>query len=186
MQRLGLATFDELYALSIREPERYWTTILAMTGVQWSRPPEQFCDLSRGREFPRWFVGGQLNWTDTIFAWAKDPAHAGRVALVAEREDGVVERRTFAELHEKVRRFAGGLRERGIGKGDRVGFLIEPSIEAIVTMIGLSYVGAVVLPLFSGFGSIRSSPASISAAPRRWWRQQASSAAVASSIGLPS
>ena len=33
-----------------------------------------------------------------------------------------------------------------------MGYLMEPGVEAVVTMIAISYMGAVVMPLFSGFG----------------------------------
>lgn len=153
MKTLGLDSYEALYALSIQEPERYWRALNELCGLRWSTPYEQFVDMSRGREFPHWFAGGRLNWTDTIFAWAKDPAHANRFAVIEEREDGTAARVTYAELHDRVRRFAGGLKALGIGRGDRVGFLVEPCAEAVVTMIGLSYAGAIVLPLFSGFGA---------------------------------
>jgi acetyl-CoA synthetase len=51
-----------------------------------------------------------------------------------------------------VRALAAGLKNLGLERGDRVGYLMEPGIEAVVTMIALSYMGAVIMPLFSGFG----------------------------------
>lgn len=151
-QRLGLADYDALYRFSIEQPERYWQEIVAFCNIRWTRPADAFADFSKGREFPVWFPGGRLNWTDTIFAWAKNPATAGKTAVIAETESGDTAQVTYAELHDRVRRFAGGLREAGIGRGDRVGLLFEPGIEAVVSMIALSYIGAIVLPLFSGFG----------------------------------
>ncbi|MGE0232173.1 MAG: AMP-binding protein [Flavobacteriaceae bacterium] len=153
MERLGLNTYDDLYRLSIEHPDRYWAEILDFCAVQWSKPYEQFADLSRAPEFPKWFVGGEINWVDTIFAFARDPATADKPAVIAEREDGAQSQVTYAELHKRVRKFAGGLKKLGITKGDRIGLLIEPGIEAIVSMIAITYAGAVVMPLFSGFGA---------------------------------
>ena len=149
---LGLKDYDELYRYSIERPADYWRVILKYCGVVWSKDYSAYADFSRGKEFPDWFVGGTLNWTDTIFRWAKDPATASRKAVVAETEDGVVTSVTYAELYEQVRAFAAGLKKLGLKRGDRVGYLMEPGIEAVVTMIGLSYMGAVIMPLFSGFG----------------------------------
>ena len=59
---------------------------------------------------------------------------------------------TFAELIASVRLFAAALKANGVKPGDRVGLLIENGIEANVTLLGLSYLGAIVVPLFSGFG----------------------------------
>ncbi len=152
IERLGVKDYDALYRLSIERPADYWRAILDFTGIVWSKPYSAYADFSAGREFPKWFVGGQLNWTETIFKWAKDPATASRTAVVAETEDGRITRVTYAELHAQVRAFAAGLKRLGIARGDRVGLLMEPGIEAVVSMIGLSYMGAVVMPLFSGFG----------------------------------
>jgi len=152
MARVGVTSYDDYYRFSVEHPDRYWKAVLDYCGVVWSRPYDAFRDDSAGREFARWFVGGRLNWTDTIFKWARDPQWAQRPAVVAEDEAGEVVRLTYAELHERVRAFAAGLEKLGLRRGDRVGYLMEPGIEAVVTMIAVSTMGAVVMPLFSGFG----------------------------------
>ena len=150
--QLGLKDFDELYRFSVEKPAEYWRAILDYCGVVWSKDYDAYVDFSAGREFPAWFVGGQLNWTDTIFRWAKNPRTASRHAVVAEGEDGTITSVTYAQLFDQVRAFAAGLKELGLKRGDRVGYLMEPGVEAVVSMIALSYMGAVVMPLFSGFG----------------------------------
>jgi acetyl-CoA synthetase len=153
MKTLDISDYEEFRQFSTENPERYWETILEFTGIKWVKPYETFVDFSKGREFPEWFQGGVLNWTDTIFAWAKDPEHASRIALIAEYEDGKTVHLTYPELHDEVRKFARGLLKLGVEKGDRVGLLMEPCVESVVSMISLSYMGAVVLPMFSGFGT---------------------------------
>jgi acetyl-CoA synthetase len=152
MAKLGVTTFEDYLSYSIEHPDLYWKAVLEFSGVQWSNPYERFSDFSGGPEFARWFVGGRLNWTETIFKWARDPKWANQPAVIAEDEAGVVQSLTYAQLHERVRSFAAGLEKLGLQRGDRVGYLMEPCIEAVVTMIGISYMGAVVMPLFSGFG----------------------------------
>ena len=152
MARVGARDYEAYYRFSVDHPDQYWKLVLDYCGVVWSKPYEAFADYSAGREFPRWFVGGRLNWTDTIFKWAKDPQSASRAAVVAETEEGHVTQLSYAELHDRVRAFAAGLEKLGLRRGDRVGYLMEPGIEAVITMIAVSYMGAVVMPLFSGFG----------------------------------
>ncbi len=151
--RLGLAGYDELYRFSVEQPDAYWRAVLAQCSIRWSRPFDTFADGRRGPEFTDWFVGGQLNWADTIFAWAQDPQTRDRTALICENEAGVVERISYADLRERVRKLAGGLLGAGLRQGDRVGLLMEPGTGAVVSMLALSYAGIVVLPLFSGFGA---------------------------------
>ncbi len=152
VRSLGLADYDALHAFSIAEPGAYWDAMMDQLGIRWSRRPSTYVDLSRGPEFPDWFPDGELNWVDTVLAWCDEPGHGAQRAIVAETEDGGVTMLTFAELGESVRRFATGLRSAGISPGDRVGLLIENGIEATVSVLGLAYIGAIVVPLFSGFG----------------------------------
>lgn len=151
-RRLGVSSYDEVYALSIQKPDVYWRAVLDQCGIRWSKDYDVFTDSSRGPEFTSWFAGGKLNWVDTIFAWGADPANRDRIALICENERSDVERVSFAELRERVRRLASGLRAAGLQKGDRVGLLMEPGAGAVVSVLALSFIGAVFLPLFSGFG----------------------------------
>ena len=148
----GYADFDALLRRSVEEPARYWAAMIDFLAIRWQRPYRDFLDLAQGPAFPRWFVGGALNLTDSILQWADDPTCAAKPAIVAEREDGSVEALTYAELRGQVWRMAHALRGRGIGKGDRVGVLLPSGVEAATTLLGLAHIGAIAVPLFSGFG----------------------------------
>jgi acyl-coenzyme A synthetase/AMP-(fatty) acid ligase len=58
----------------------------------------------------------------------------------AGRTDQVI---TFARLHQLVGAVAGGLRERGIGRGSRVVVFVPMSIELYVTLLAVLRLGAV-------------------------------------------
>lgn len=148
---LGVDGYDALCRLSREDPARYWAGVNRFCGVVWSRPWDRFVDLSDGPEFPRWFVGGELNWVNTILRRAEDPDWADRPAVIAEREDGVLVTASFAELRQRVLGLACGLEELGIQLGDRVGLLMETGLEAVVSLLAVSAIGAVIVPLFSGF-----------------------------------
>lgn len=148
----GYADFDELLRRSVEDPARYWAAILDFLNIRWRRPYHDFLDVTQGAPFPRWFVGGALNLTDSVLQWADDPACVAKNAIVAEREDGRVQVLTYAELRGQVWRMAHALKGRGIGKGDRVGIMLPSGIEAATTLLGLAHIGAIAVPLFSGFG----------------------------------
>lgn len=147
---LGVSGFDALYELSLNDPETYWREVTKFCGVRWSRDYDYHCDLSRGAPFPSWFVGGELNWVDMILDNAEA---ADRIAIVAERENGDIRSVTYRELGDEVRGFAAGLLSVGFRRGDRIGLLMENGIEATVSLLAIAYIGAIVVPLFSGFGS---------------------------------
>src|SRR3990172_2387402 len=65
-----------------------------------------------------------------------------RVALACEGE-----RRTFAELQERVNRLANALQALGIGKGDTVAALALNSIPYVETYYACAKLGAVFVPL---------------------------------------
>ncbi|MCO5070451.1 MAG: AMP-binding protein [Rhizobiaceae bacterium] len=148
-RRLGLQDFDTLYDFSLANPDAYWREVVDFCGVRWSRDYDTYCDTSRGAPFPSWFVGGELNWVDMILD--NDEAK-NRLAIIAETENGGSNRLTYGELADEVRGFASGLLAAGIKRGDRVGLLIENGIEASVSVLAIAYIGAIVVPLFSGFG----------------------------------
>jgi acetyl-CoA synthetase len=148
--RLGVIDYNALFDLSLSDPETYWRKVVSFCGIQWSRDYERYCDLSRGAPFPRWFEGGELNWVDTIL---DNGAAADRTAITAEREDGSARSVTYRELGEEVRGLAAGLLNLGMKRGDRIGLLMENGIEASVSLLAVTYIGAIVVPLFSGFGT---------------------------------
>ncbi|WP_269500172.1 AMP-binding protein [Castellaniella sp. S9] len=152
MQRLGLASYDELYDLSIRDPETFWRALNAFCGVAWAKPYDKLVDLSAGVEHPRWFPGGQLNWVETAFKWADHPAHGARTAIIAEHESGGHDTFSYAQLRDEVRAFAAGLDGLGVRRGERIGLLIEPGLEAYVGYLAIIYLGGIIVPLFSGYG----------------------------------
>jgi acetyl-CoA synthetase len=153
LQRLGVASYEELLTVSVNEPARYWNVVMDFCGLVWHRRPERFVDFQAGTAFPDWFPDGQLNWVETVFAFARDPNSATRVAVVAEQEDGRTQQLSYAELAHRVENFAAGLASAGLGRGDRIGLLMENGVEATVSFLAIAHLGAIMVPLFSGFAA---------------------------------
>jgi acetyl-CoA synthetase len=79
-------------------------------------------------------------------------APTGRVAVRVAHADGRDEAIGFRELSEWSARFAHWLAERGIGPGDRVAIMLEPSLAFYAALFGAVKRGAVAVPLFTLFG----------------------------------
>lgn len=152
MRAFGVTGYEDLLAISTRQPERYWDVVMKYCGVVWDSTPQGYLDAGSRPEFPRWFPGGRLNWVNTVLAWSKRPETAQRPAVIGEREDGRVNTLTYAELDTQVREFAAAMAGLGISRGDRVGLLMENGVEATVSLLAVAGLGAIVVPLFSGFG----------------------------------
>jgi acetyl-CoA synthetase len=79
-------------------------------------------------------------------------AGSGRAALRWFGKRGEARTYTFAELARLTARFANVLRELGVGPGDRVAGFLPRIPEMLIAMIGAWKVGAVYVPIFTGFG----------------------------------
>jgi len=152
MRAHGIASLEELRARSVADISWYWDAAVKDLGIPFSTPYEQVLDDSRGIEWTRWFVGGRVNITSAcVDRWLDDPTTAERTALIGEAEDGELRRLTYAELAREVDTLANALRAQGIGPGDAVGVFMPMVIEAIVAAYAIAKIGAVYLPIFSGF-----------------------------------
>ena len=119
--RLGLTSYAELQAWALADVGRFWDAAVADLGIEFATPYTQMLDTSAGIERPEWCVGGRMNVThNCLDRYAGTPAW-GRDAVRYEREEGGVERLTYAELHARAGAFAAALRGRGIRPGDTVG-----------------------------------------------------------------
>ncbi|MFC4272649.1 AMP-binding protein [Sneathiella chungangensis] len=148
-RHLNLESYDALYEFSLCDPDAYWRGVNDFCKIQWSTDYQRYLDLSRGIEFPSWFTGGELNWVDTILDNGFDDK---KTAIISETEKGAPRKITYADLRDEVKGVAAGLLSIGVRRGDRIGLLMENGIDASVAFIALSYIGAIVVPLFSGFG----------------------------------
>ncbi len=153
MQALEVSDYDALYRLSVEAPDRFWEKTLDLIGVEWFKPYERFVDLSRGPAWPEWFVGGELNLSHVaVTQHARGPL-AQQLALVWEGEDGEVRRYTYRELERAVNQAAEALRSLGVGRGDRVGLFTPMIPETAIAALALAKIGAILVPIFSGYGA---------------------------------
>lgn len=152
MARHGIATYDELYARSIDDPEWFWDAVVDYLGIPFTQPYRQVMDLSRGAPWARWFVGGQVNLSAAcVDRWVE--SQGDLPAVIGEREDGESVAWTFSELREVVSRLAGGLARLGVQPGDAVGVFLPMSPEAIAAFLATARFGAEFIPIFSGYAA---------------------------------
>jgi acetyl-CoA synthetase len=77
---------------------------------------------------------------------------SGRIALRIAHADGRDELLSFDELAAGSARFAHWLERNGIAAGDRIAFMLEPSLPFYLSLFGSMMMGAVSVPLFTLFG----------------------------------
>lgn len=152
MRAHGFGSFAELSAASTADPEWFWEAVVADLGIEFARPYEQVLDLSDGIEWSRWFSGGQINLVE---ACVEAPATASpdRRAIVCQAEVAEPGVLTFGELREEVAALAAALRRARVGEGDAVGLLMPMVPELAVAFYAIAAIGAVIVPVFSGFAA---------------------------------
>jgi acetyl-CoA synthetase len=154
MRAAGARTIDELRRMSVADIDWFWDLVVTDLRLPFTRPYTRVRDSSRGIEWTTWFTDGELNVaTACVDRWRGDPATAGMAAVVYDNEAGTSRRVTYAELAAEVDRVAAGLRQNGIGKGDAVAVLLPMCPEAVIAAYAIAKVGALYVPLFSGFAS---------------------------------
>ncbi|MBD0329539.1 MAG: AMP-binding protein [Thermoleophilia bacterium] len=153
LRRLGCRDYHELHRLSVEEPARFWAEVVDDLGLELSRPWDEVVDVSDGREWARWFVGARLNvaW-NCVHRWAAGE-RADEEAAVWLPEDGGRDSWTWRELSRETARLAEGLASLGIGEGDAVGLYLPMSPQVAVAAHACAHLGAVVVPIFSGFAA---------------------------------
>ncbi|PKZ66078.1 AMP-dependent synthetase [Gordonia terrae] len=151
-RRHGIESIDELRRRSTEDVSWYWDAAVRDLGIPFATPYEAVLDTSQGIQFPEWFVGGTFNAVNAcIDRWLDGSAQ--RLAIIHEREDGAVTTLTYAELAEQVGRVAAGLVELGIGEGDAVAIYMPMVPEAVIACYAAVGIGAIIVPLFSGFAA---------------------------------
>ena len=152
MRTMGVDDVDALRARSVEDIGAFWGAVVEDLDIPFHRPFSAVVDQSRGIKWPDWFVGGGLNAAQAcLVAWVERTPDA--IAVVHEAEDGAVSRLTYAELADQVARLRAGLRARGVRKGDAVAIYLPMMPEAVVATYAVASLGAMLVPLFSGFAA---------------------------------
>jgi acetyl-CoA synthetase len=153
MRAHGIDSIDALRRRSVEDMEWFWDAVVKDLGIEFSVPYERVMDDSAGAAWTKWFVGGRVNLAHNCVDRHAASDRADRIALIGETEDGEVRTLTYRELRREVDRIAAGLRTLGIRKGDPVAVFMPMVVEAAVAAYAIVKLGAIYMPIFSGFAS---------------------------------
>lgn len=152
MRQHGIDSYDELLDRSNADPEWFWAAVADELDVSWTRRFSRVLDTSAGIEWPEWFVGGHMNYVTSAVDRHLEQ-RADQIAIRWEGDDGAASALTFRELAEAVNRACNMLRSLGVEKGDRVGIFLPMIPETATAMLACGKLGAIFVPIFSGFGA---------------------------------
>ncbi|WP_323675049.1 AMP-binding protein [Halorubellus sp. PRR65] len=162
MQAYGMSDYDELIERTTTEvdgePESgvdwFWDELVDYLDVEFYEEYDAVRDDSEGPQFTDWYPGGELNIAhNTVDRWAApDSERRNKVACIWEGEPGDVREVTYHELHRQSNKVANYLESVGIETGDTVGLYMPMVPEVVSILYGCFKVGAIAVPIFSGFG----------------------------------
>ncbi|MFP4188404.1 MAG: AMP-binding protein, partial [Halobacteriales archaeon] len=154
MQEYGIKDYDELIERTCGDPDWFWDEIVDYLGLEFYDDYDEVRDNSDGPQFTDWYPGASVNIAhNTVDRHAaEDNERRNKVALIWEGEPGDVREITYHELQRQTNKVANALEERGIGEGDTVGLYMPMVPEVVSILYGCFKVGAIAVPIFSGFG----------------------------------
>ncbi|QLG62354.1 AMP-binding protein [Halorarum salinum] len=162
MRAYGIDDYDELIQRTCHGIEGveasgvdwFWDELVDYLGVEFYEPYEAVRDDTDGPQFSDWYPGGELNVAHNVLDRhaALDSPARNSVACIWEGEPGDERHVTYHDLHRQANRVANYLESVGIETGDTVGLYMAMVPEVISILYGCFKVGAIAVPIFSGFG----------------------------------
>ena len=138
--------YEALHAWSVEHPEAFWSAVWDFTQIVSSKRSETIL-ADASMPGASWFPGARLNFAENLLRFDDD-----RTALVCVDDTGRREALTYAELRTRVQALAGRFEQWGVVAGDRVAALMPNRIEAVVTMLAATSLGAVYSSCSPDFG----------------------------------
>jgi acetyl-CoA synthetase len=145
------AKYQEMYARSIKDPNAFWAE--QAKRIHWYKAPTRIKNASFAPDNVsiKWFEDGVTNVAYNCID-RHLPKRAKQTAIIWEGDDPKDDKHiTYQELHDEVCRMANILRNRNVGKGDRVTIYMPMIPEAAYAMLACARIGAIHSVVFGGF-----------------------------------
>jgi acetoacetyl-CoA synthetase len=145
---LAFDDYESLWRWSATEIEDFWASIWDYFDVQAATPYSEVLQ-DRGMPGANWFPGATPSHPQHIFRGKR----GGDVAVHHASELRELTELTWDELRDQVARTAAGLRELGVGRGDRVVAYMPNIPETLVAFLATASIGAVWSSCSPDFGA---------------------------------
>jgi len=146
-----MGRYEEVHGRSIDDRDGFWAE--AAQAIDWDKAWDKVVDDSK-TPFYRWFTGGRLNTCHNALDRHVAAGRGEQAALIYDSPvTDTIRTYTYAELTDRVARFAGALAAQGVGKGDRVIVYMPMVPEAAIAMLACARLGAIHSVVFGGFAA---------------------------------
>src|SRR4029077_11615301 len=143
-------SYQDLWQWSVTDPAAFWSAVWDYFDVLGDRGKGP---VLVGEAMPdvQWFPGATLNYARNALraAWT----NPDRPAVIFDSERGRAGSLSYGQLAQQVARVARGLRELGVGRGDRVAASLPSVAEAVVGLLATASLGAIWSSCSPDFGA---------------------------------
>jgi acetyl-CoA synthetase len=147
---INAKTYESMYEKSMSNPDKFWAE-QAEIFVDWEKKWDKVSDVDFSKGKIAWFEGATLNVSYNCLD-RHLPERADQVAIIWEGDDpSSSESITYKDLHKRVCKFANGMKDLGVVKGDRICLYMPMIVEATVAMLACARLGAIHSVVFGGF-----------------------------------
>ncbi|UCD96535.1 MAG: AMP-binding protein [Candidatus Bathyarchaeota archaeon] len=151
MDRHRIPDYKSLIKRSTEDVEWFWNAAVDELGVEWFKTPQETLNVSAGPQWAKWFTGGRLNVSHNCVNKHAASWRRNKTAFIWVGEDGEEKHYSYWKLNREVNRFANALKTLGVGEGDTVGMYIPMFPETIIALFATMKIGAIAVPIFSGY-----------------------------------
>ncbi len=141
---------DKVKSQASENPEQFWSG--QAENLIWFKKWNKILD-SNNPPFYKWFVGGTLNASVNCLDRHIDTDIKNKAAVIWESETYENRVLTYYQLYLSVNRFANGLKNLGVKKGDCVTIYLPMVPELMIAMLACARIGAIHIVVFSGFSA---------------------------------
>ncbi len=162
MREHDIETFEDLHTRTVESVDGvedsgldwFWDEVVDHLDIEFYEPYHTVRDDTNGPQFTDWYVGGELNIAHNVVDRHAKPTAETRnnAACLWEGENGRTRVLTYHDLYRQSNKVANALEERGVGTGDTVCLYMPMVPEIVPILYGCFKVGAIAVPIFSGFG----------------------------------
>lgn len=145
--------YEALCERAATDPDWFWRAVMDFHRLRFFRPFHQLLDASQGPEWARWCTGGTTNIAWNCLDRTIEAGRGEHPAIEWTGETGECRTLSYQELASLVRHAAAGLARLGYCEGDVVGLYMPMVPETIAAYLAIVSIGAIALPMFSGFGA---------------------------------
>ncbi len=139
----------KVYEQAAQDRLKFWESFAQQ--LHWFKKWERV--LEWNPPLAQWFVGGRTNLSFNCLDRHLTGSRRNKTAILWEGEPGEERTLTYAQLHREVCRFANGLKELGVCRGDRVTLYMPMVPELAIAMLACARIGAPHSVIFGGFSA---------------------------------